>query len=247
VLPAFLNLSPSGYNVVHEVTMIDCIVVVSGGMDSITLLYYLVKRKRRLPALLTFSYGQKHGKEIEFARHHAQHLGCRDHRVLDLSLLAPVFASSSLVSSRLAIPDAETVPDDPQPSTYVPNRNMVFLSIAVAYAETRGVDEVYYGAQRHDQPGYWDASPDFVDRMNALLRLNRMRPLRIQAPFAFNSKADIVRLGFELGVDFGKTWSCFGGAELACGVCSSCVERLGAFDEMGLRDTLPYRTTRRAR
>ncbi|HSN74938.1 MAG TPA: 7-cyano-7-deazaguanine synthase QueC [Anaerolineae bacterium] len=220
--------------------MSDCIAVVSGGMDSITLLYYLVKRKRRLPALLTFSYGQKHGKEIEFARYHAQRLGCRDHRVLDLSLLAPVFSGSSLVSSALAIPDAETVLDDPQPSTYVPNRNMVFLSIAVAYAETREVPEVYYGAQRHDQPGYWDASPDFVDQMNAVLGLNRRNTIRIQAPFAFNSKADIVRLGFELGVDFGKTWSCFRGGEMACGVCSSCVERLRAFDEMGLRDPLPY-------
>jgi 7-cyano-7-deazaguanine synthase len=222
--------------------MIDCIAVVSGGMDSITLLNYLVKRKRRLPALLTFSYGQKHSKEIEFARYHAHRLGCRDHRVLDLSLLAPAFSGSSLVSSHIAIPDAETVLDDPQPSTYVPNRNMVFLSIAVAYAETRGVDEVYYGAQRHDRPGYWDASPDFVDQMNAVLSLNRQHIIRIQAPFAFNSKADIVRLGFELGVDFGKTWSCFRGGEMACGVCAACVERLAAFEEMGLRDTVPYQT-----
>jgi 7-cyano-7-deazaguanine synthase len=222
--------------------MIDCIVVVSGGMDSITLLYYLVKRKRRLPALLTFSYGQKHGKEIECARHHAQTLRCRDHRVLDLSLLAPAFSGSALVSSHMAIPDAKTVLDDPQPSTYVPNRNMVFLSIAVAYAETRGVNEVYYGAQRHDQPGYWDASQDFVDQMNAVLSLNRKNAIRICAPFAFNSKADIVRLGFELGVDFGKTWSCFRGGEMACGVCAACVERLAAFEEMGLRDTLPYQT-----
>jgi len=219
--------------------MIDCIVVVSGGMDSVTLLYYLVKRKRRLPALLTFSYGQKHGREIEFARYHAQRLGCRDHRVLDLSLLAPAFSSSSLVALDLAIPDAESVLDDPQPSTYVPNRNMVFLSIAVAYAETRGVGEVFYGAQRHDQPGYWDASSDFVDQMNAVLSLNRKNSIRIQAPFAFNSKADIVRLGFELGVDFGKTWSCFRGGEMACGLCSACAERLRAFDEMGLRDPLP--------
>lgn len=220
--------------------MIDCIVVVSGGMDSVTLLYYLVKRKRRLPALLTFSYGQKHSQEIEFARYHAQRLSCRDHRMLDLSLLAPAFSASSLVSPNMAIPDAESVLDDPQPSTYVPNRNMVFLSIAVAYAETRGVNEVYYGAQRHDLPGYWDAGRDFVDHMNAVLSLNRKNAIRIHAPFAFNSKADIVRLGFELGVDFGKTWSCFRGGEKACGLCSACVERLRAFDEMGLRDPLPY-------
>jgi 7-cyano-7-deazaguanine synthase len=222
--------------------MRDCIAVVSGGMDSITLLYYLAKRKRRLPALLTFIYGQKHSKEIECARYHAQRLMCRDHRVIDLSLLAPAFASSSLVGSDLPIPDAATTRDDPQPSTYVPNRNMVFLSIAVAYAETRGLHEVYYGAQRHDQPGYWDASVEFVEKMNAVLRLNRKQPIQIIAPFASISKADIVRLGFELGVDFGRTWSCFGGQEIACGRCAACVERLQAFEEMGLQDSLSYQS-----
>ena len=222
--------------------MRDCIAVVSGGMDSITLLYYLVKRKRRLPALLTFIYGQKHSKEIECVRLHAQRLMCRDLRVIDLSLLAPAFASSSLVSGNLSIPDAAAAADDPQPSTYVPNRNMVFLSIAVAYAETRGVDEVYYGAQRHDRPGYWDASSDFVEQMNAVLKLNRKKPIQIRAPFASNSKADIVRLGFELGVDFGKTWSCFRGQEIACGRCAACVERLQAFEEMGLQDSLSYQS-----
>lgn len=221
--------------------MRDCIAVVSGGMDSVTLLYYLVKRKRRLPALLTFIYGQKHSKETECARYHAQRLTCRDHRMIDLSLLAPAFASSSLVSGSLPIPDA-TAADDPQPSTYVPNRNMVFLSIAIAYAETRGVHDVYYGAHRHDQPGYWDASVEFVEKMNGVLRLNRKQPIQIIAPFASNSKADIVRLGFELGVDFGKTWSCFRGQEIACGACSACVERLQAFEEMGLQDSLSYQS-----
>lgn len=222
--------------------MIDCIVVVSGGMDSVTLLYYLVKRKRRLPALLTFIYGQKHDREVECARHHACRLGCKDHRLLDLSPLAPAFARSSLVAGGPAVPDLEAVLEDPQPSTYVSNRNMVFLSIAAAYAETRGVDEVYYGAQRHDLPGYWDATPNFVDQMNAVLRLNRKNTVQIRAPFAFNSKADIVRLGFELGVDFGTTWSCFRGQEVACGRCAACVERLRAFEEMGLVDSLPYQT-----
>jgi len=124
----------------------------------------------------------------------------------------------------------------------VPNRNMVFLSIAVAYAETRRVDEVFYGAQRHDQPGYWDASIDFVNHMNTVLRLNRGKPIQIIAPFVSNSKADIVRLGFELGVDFRKTWSCFRGQEIACGRCAACVERLQAFEEMGLQDSLSYQS-----
>lgn len=220
--------------------MIDCVAVVSGGIDSTTLLYYLVERKQRRPALLTFVYGQKHTREIEYARYHARRLGCGDHLLVDLSLLAPVFASSSLVSADLAVPDRDAASHEAQPSTYVPNRNLIFLTIAAAYAETRGATEVYYGAQRNDLAGYWDTTLDFVERTNALLRLNRVHRIQIQAPFVSLSKADVVRLGFELGVDYGKTWSCFRGEDRACGRCQPCVDRLAAFREMGLADPLPY-------
>lgn len=221
--------------------MIDSIAIISGGMDSVTLLHYLVKRKARSPALLTFTYGQKHCREVELARYHARRLKCTDHRLLDLTLLVPVFASSSLVSDDLDVPSMQAVTGDDQPSTYVPNRNMIFLSIAVAYAETRGVSEVYYGAQRSDLLGYWDTTPAFVERMNAVLQLNRKNTIHIKTPFVHYSKADILRLGFELGVDYGKTWSCFQSGPLACGVCPACVQRLHAFDELGIADPLPYR------
>lgn len=221
--------------------IIDSTAIISGGMDSVTMLHYLVKRKARMPALLTFTYGQKHNREVEFACYHARRLGCADHRLLDLTFLVPAFASSSLVSDDLPVPSMQAVVGDDQPSTYVPNRNMIFLSIAVAYAESRGVSEVYYGAQRSDFGGYWDTTPEFVERMNAVLQLNRKKTIQVKTPFVHNSKADILRLGFELGVDYGRTWSCFQGDRVACGVCPACVQRLQAFDEMGIADPLPYR------
>jgi 7-cyano-7-deazaguanine synthase len=220
--------------------MIDSVAIVSGGMDSVTLLHYLVRRLGRTPAVLTFTYGQKHSKEVSFARAQAGLLSCAEHLLLDLSPLAPAFASSALVSPALAIPDMAAVQGDPQPPTYVPNRNMIFLAIAAALAEARGADLVYYGAQRHDLYGYWDTTPQFVDQINTLLALNRKTTVRVETPFVHFSKADILRLGFELGVDYALTWSCYEGGAAACGVCPTCAERLQAFAEVGRSDPLPY-------
>lgn len=220
--------------------MTDSIAIVSGGMDSVTLLHYLMRREGRDPTVLTFTYGQKHGKEVDFARWQAQSLGCREHVVVDLSALSSAFAASALISADQAIPDLDAVQGDPQPPTYVPNRNMVFLSIAAAFAETRGVTDLYYGAQRHDLYGYWDTTPDFVQRINDLFQLNRGAAVRVITPFVHFSKAEILRLGIELGVDYGKTWSCYAGHDLACGVCPTCAERLQAFREVGIADPVAY-------
>ena len=221
--------------------MVDCVAIVSGGMDSVTLLHYLVKTEHRNPAVLTFFYGQKHDKEVAFARAQTALLGCREHLVLDLALLRPLFASSALVAAEQEIPDAAAVAGDPQPATYVPNRNMIFLSLAAAYAETNGVNELYYGAQQHDIYGYWDTTPDFLARLNQLFALNRKTPIQIKAPFVTHSKTDLLRVGLELAVDYGQTWSCYQGGEMACGRCPTCAERLQAFADMGLTDPLPYR------
>lgn len=220
--------------------MVDSVAIVSGGMDSVTLLHYLVKREGKNPAVLSFTYGQKHNKEIEYAHYQSETLGCKHFQVLDLGFLAPAFASSALVSKEIAIPNIKDVEGDSQPLTYVPNRNMIFLSIAAAYAETLGVKEICYGAQAHDLYGYWDTTPQFLERINSLLSLNRKNSIQVKAPLVTLSKSDVLRLGLELNVDYGKTWSCYEGNDLACGKCPTCAERLAAFQAVGMVDPIPY-------
>lgn len=220
--------------------MSDSVAIVSGGMDSVTLLHYLVKEEKRDPAVIAFVYGQKHDKEVAFAKSHAELLGCKNRLVLDLSLMRPIFASSALVSQDLTVPDVKDVKGDPQPITYVPNRNMIFLALAAAYAETNGVSDIYYGAQRHDLYGYWDTTPQFLAQLNEVYRLNRKTPIQIKAPFVDYSKTDILRKGLALGIDYGTTWSCYEGREVACGRCPTCAERLQAFADLNLSDPLRY-------
>ena len=220
--------------------MVDSVAIVSGGMDSVTLLHYLVKSERRNPAVISFAYGQKHHKELECARAQVELLGCSDYLVLDLAPMQALFSSSALVSAAIDVPDMAVVAGDPQPSTYVPNRNMIFLALAAAYAETNGVGDVFYGAQQHDMYGYWDTTSQFLESLNSVYGLNRKTPITIKAPFVEDSKASILRRGLELGVDYSKTWSCYVGGEKACGRCPTCAERLEAFAELGLSDPLPY-------
>jgi 7-cyano-7-deazaguanine synthase len=218
----------------------DCVVIVSGGMDSVTLLHELVKRQRRHPAVISFSYGQKHRRELNCAREQVRRLGPLPHLILDLGSMSPLFGQSALVGAAIPIPDLAQVEGDPQPPTYVPNRNMIFLSLAAAYAETTGIGDIFYGAQRHDLYGYWDTTAAFLSRINQLFALNRANPVRVLAPFVHKSKADILRLGLSLQVDYAFTWSCYGGEELACGRCPTCAERLAAFTEVDLPDPVPY-------
>ena len=220
--------------------MPDSVIIVSGGMDSVTLLHYLFKVERRQPAVISFIYGQKHSKEITCARAQVELLECSAHMVLDLALLQPLFASSALVSTEIDVPDIGAVQGDPQPPTYVPNRNVIFLALAAAYAESHGVTDVYYGAQQHDMYGYWDTTSQFLEQMNRVYALNRKTPITIKAPFVTWSKADILRAGLEMEVDYSQTWSCYEGRELACGRCPTCAERLNAFAELGIPDPLPY-------
>lgn len=219
----------------------DAVVIVSGGMDSVTLLHHLVKNEGHQPAVISFDYGQKHRQELGFARGHVAELNCPTHQVIDLAPLQNLFAGSALVDASVAVPDYAPADEPLQPVTYVPNRNMIFLALAVALAESLGVADVYYGAQRHDLYGYWDTTPDFLARLNSVYALNAASPVQIHAPFVHYSKADILRAGLALSVDYGRTWSCYRGEALACGTCSTCAERLAAFREVGLRDPLSYR------
>jgi 7-cyano-7-deazaguanine synthase len=220
--------------------MTDSIAIVSGGMDSVTMLYYLVKEMGLQPAIITFLYGQKHDKEVALAQEQARLVGCTEHLVLDLGHLRPLFTTSALVADNITIPKMADVTGDPQPITYVPNRNMIFLALAAAYAESHQVSDIYYGAQSHDLYGYWDTTPEFLENLNQVYNLNRKSVIQIKAPFVNHSKTDILQKGLELGVNYGRTWSCYKGQELACGQCPTCAERLQAFANVGVVDPLPY-------
>jgi 7-cyano-7-deazaguanine synthase len=220
--------------------MVNCVAIVSGGMDSVTLLHHLVKTEKLTPAVISFVYGQKHAKEIDYARENVALLGLEQFRVVDLSPFRAIFGGSALVSEAVAIPDIEAVRGDPQPATYVPNRNMLFLAFAAAYAESLGVSRVFYGAQKMDYYGYWDCTPEFLEGLNQVYALNRKTPVQIEAPFVNYSKADVLRTGLAIGVDYAKTWSCYAGQEKACGRCPTCAERLKAFAEVGMVDPVPY-------
>lgn len=223
---------------------VSAVVLLSGGADSSVLAHYVVRHLERAPVYaLSFHYGQRHARELECARFQAKAAGAASHEVVDISFLGSMLrAGSALIEGGAVVPDLRQLSSSEltQPPTYVPNRNMVLLSIAAAYAEARGVTDVFYGAQAQDEYGYWDCTRDFLERINHILALNRRNSLRIHAPFIEERKAETVRLGLELGVDFARTWSCYRGGETACGTCPTCVERLNAFREVGAADPLPY-------
>ena len=219
---------------------VDCVTIVSGGMDSITLLYHLIYNEKRTPAVISFQYGQKHAKELTYARTHADRLKC-PYQQLDISAFATIFRGSALVDSAVDVPDMGDVVGDAQPVTYVPNRNMIFLALAVAFAESLGVTDIYYGAQQHDMYGYWDTTIEFLNKLNTVYALNRKGAVKIQAPFVNLSKSDILQIGLPLSVDYAQTWSCYRGDTVACGICPTCAERLAAFEAIGMSDPIPYR------
>ena len=211
-------------------------------MDSTVLLHYVRLRLgvARVSAL-SFCYGQRHARELEMAAWQAEAAGAADHHVIDISFFANLTAgATTLTVAGGAVPELSALAESEkdQPSTYVPNRNMMLLSLAAARAESVGAAAVYYGAQAQDEYGYWDCTVDFVARINDVLALNRRQPVRVHAPFATMRKAEIVRMGGELGVDFGHTWTCYRGESQPCGACPSCVERAGAFAEAGVDDAL---------
>lgn len=222
--------------------MKNALVLLSGGMDSTTLLFYVRYRlKVAVVDTLSFDYGQCHRCELHMAAWQSRAAGVREHRVIDLGFLGDVTAPvSALTGDRVAMPVLErlSATEREQPGTYVPHRNLVLLSLAAACAEARGIQDVFYGAQHQDHYGYWDCSAEFIERFNRMLALNRRNAVRLHAPFVAMRKTDEIRLGMELGVDYAHTWTCYRGGTSPCEDCPACRERRSAFDQLDMTDPL---------
>ncbi len=222
--------------------MEKAVILLSGGLDSSTLLYY-VRDRLHVPAIhaLSFNYGQKHSKELDMARWQAERAGVAEHRLIDISFVKDMLpGASALLDESIAIPKLNDLADADraQPPTYVPNRNMILLSLAAAYAEGHGIGDVFYAAQAQDEYGYWDCTGTFVQALNRVMSLNRRKPVLAHAPFVGMRKFAILKIGLELGVDYAHTWSCYRGGALPCGECPTCVERAAAFERLNMPDPL---------
>ncbi|MAD45684.1 MAG: 7-cyano-7-deazaguanine synthase QueC [Oceanospirillaceae bacterium] len=214
------------------------VVIYSGGMDSFTILNKAVREGLEVFAL-TFNYGQKHSKEIEYAERVCEELGI-NHRIIDITAINQLIHNSSLTSDT-EIPEGHYA-DDNMKSTMVPNRNMILLSLAIGYAVDIGAGKVYYGAHSGDHAIYPDCRPEFVHAMNDVAKIANYEPVEIVTPYLTGDKISILKDGLAMGLDYGKSWTCYNGREKACGKCGSCVERLEAFEKNHTTDPLPYET-----
>ena len=214
----------------------------SGGMDSTVLLYAALEKFDHV-ILALFDYGQRHGaREIAAANKTLAQIP--PERITQVHLQLPFFAQfsgSALLDNTISIAQAREVMGHPQTVNYVPNRNMIFLSILLGLAESKGAAEVWYGAAQADSvAGFYDGSQEFVNAINQVSILNRKHKIKVVAPLLTKSKADIIKWGVDLGVDFASTWTCYEGKTHACGTCTSCALRLKGFIDAGIRDPLEY-------
>ncbi|MBV9124575.1 MAG: 7-cyano-7-deazaguanine synthase QueC [Planctomycetes bacterium] len=214
------------------------VVVYSGGLDSTVLLYHLRDQGHEVQAL-SVDYGQRHRRELDAAGAICSQLGV-PHGLADLSSLRPVFAGLALTSKAGAIPRGPYSPSSMQATT-VPNRNMLLIAVALAWAVREKLDAVAYAAHAGVSTTYPDCTPAFAEAMAGAAHVCDWRPLEVLAPFITWKKADIVRRGAELNVPFTQTWSCYGGGDQHCGECGTCHERRAAFALAGVVDSTEYR------
>ena len=213
----------------------------SGGLDSTTALYLAKSEGFGEIYALTFEYGQKHDRELRAAREVARAAGVKEHKFV--KLLLNQWDGCSLTDPKMEVPDGD-LRRDTVPDTYVPARNMVFLSVAASYADALGVEDIYIGVSEVDYSGYVDCREEFIRSMERTINLGtvlgaeRGRHITIHAPFMHMAKADEIRLGARLGVDYGLTWTCYRGGDRPCGTCDSCLLRAKAFAEAGMEDPL---------
>lgn len=213
------------------------VIVYSGGLDSTVLLYHLRDAGHELHAL-SINYGQRHCCELDRAASICAKLGIPQ-PMADLSAIQPLLAGSSLTSPEIEVAEGHYT-EESMKSTVVPNRNMIFLSVATGHALSIKADQIAYAAHSGDHAIYPDCRNEFADAMATAIKLADWDQIELSRPFVNWTKADIVRRGAELDVPFQDTWSCYKGGDLHCGRCGTCIERREAFDLAGVTDPTPY-------
>ncbi|QDU93537.1 7-cyano-7-deazaguanine synthase QueC [Lignipirellula cremea] len=213
------------------------VVVLSGGMDSAVLLSHLAAQGHPLKAV-SFNYGQRHVRELDSAARLATAAGV-EHTIADLRGLTPLFGANSLSDLSVPVPEGHYA-EESMKLTIVPNRNMIMLASAIAWAISSQFDAVAYGAHSGDHAIYPDCRPEFADAMSAASLLCDWKPIRLMRPFVQFDKGQIVALGHDLKTPFELTWTCYQGGEKHCGKCGSCTERQEAFAQAGVVDPVAY-------
>ena len=215
--------------------MKNSVIIVSGGMDSITLLY---DHKDEIALGISFDYGSNHNaREIPFAKMHCERLGIK-HIIINLDFMHQYF-KSSLLDGAEAIPEGHYA-DDNMKSTVVPFRNGIMLSIAIGIAESNNLDQVFIANHGGDHTIYPDCRPEFINAIDAAATAGTYNNVKVVAPYTKITKSDIARIGKKLGIDYTETWSCYKGGEVHCGKCGTCVERKEALAEAGIEDKTIY-------
>lgn len=222
------------------------VVLLSGGLDSSTALAIAHQQGFELHAL-SFDYGQRHQREVDAAAAVARHYGVQYQKTITVDLRA--FGGSALTAD-FDVPHSRSLEKMSQeiPITYVPARNTIFLSFALAYAEVTDANDIFLGINAIDYSGYPDCRPEYLEAYERMANLATKattqdgRVFHIHAPLLRMNKAEIIRKGIELGVPYELTWSCYEGGELACGTCDSCLLRLNGFAEAGLQDPIGYQS-----
>jgi hypothetical protein len=215
--------------------MKDSVIIVSGGMDSITLLY---DKKNEIALGISFNYGSNHNaKEIPLAEMHCRRLGIK-HITINLDFMGQYF-KSSLLEGGEAIPEGNYA-DENMKSTVVPFRNGIMLSIAIGIAESNNLKKVLIANHGGDHTIYPDCRPEFIKAIDAAAYAGTFVNAHIEAPYTHITKGDIARIGKRLGLNYAETWSCYKGADKHCGRCGTCIERKEALTEAGIDDTTEY-------
>lgn len=213
----------------------NAIIVVSGGIDSVTMLY---DYQREIALAVTFDYGANHAtNEIPFAKYHCEKLGIK-HIVIPLNFMHDYF-KSSLLSGAKEIPEGD-YRDENMKSTVVPFRNGIMLSIACGLAESNGLKSVMIANHGGDHTIYPDCRPNFIKAMSNATKYGTYENITVNAPYTNNDKTWIIKRGTGLRIDYLKTWSCYKGGEKHCGKCGTCVERKEAFAQANIKDPTEY-------